>query len=220
MNATIQTNGAVVALLDHEAAAQAANHVGQPPLPAVDIDRAAAAIESLLVAVGEDPTREGLEKTPRRVALAYRELLSGYRTDPVKLVNGALFTAKHSDLVVVRNIEYHSLCEHHLLPFSGRATVAYLPGEKIIGLSKIPRVVDMFARRLQLQEQLTRQIAEFLQGVLAPVGVAVALDGRHLCATMRGVRKHGARMTTTCLLGAFEDDPALQSHFFSLIRTR
>lgn len=191
---------------------------GTNTLPAIDIDRATAAIEELLKAVGEDPTREGLQKTPARVAKAYKELLAGYRTDPDKLINGALFPANHSDLVVVRKIEYHSLCEHHLLPFYGYATVAYLPAEKIIGLSKIPRVVDLFARRLQIQERLTRQIAEFLDDVLAPSGIAVALDGVHMCANMRGVRKHEARMTTTCVLGAFETDRALRSEFLTLAR--
>jgi GTP cyclohydrolase IA len=196
-----------------------ATPVLEPPAPMINLERARAAIEELLKAVGEDPEREGLQKTPERVARAYKELLVGYTLDPEKLINGALFTAQHADLVVVRDIEYHSLCEHHLLPFHGRATVAYLPAEKIIGLSKIPRIVDLFARRLQLQERLTRQVAEFLDNVLQPAGVAVAFEGSHLCASMRGVRKQGTRMMTTCLLGAFEHDSALRSEFFALAKT-
>jgi GTP cyclohydrolase I len=151
------------------------------------------------------------------VARAYEELLAGYTLAPREVINGALFNTDHADLVVVRKIQYHSLCEHHLLPFHGRATVAYLPAKKLIGLSKIPRIVELFARRLQIQERLTRQVAEFLDEVLDPVGIAVAFEGSHLCARMRGVRTPGARMMTTCFLGAFETDVALRGEFLALL---
>jgi GTP cyclohydrolase I len=175
------------------------------------------AIESLLIAVGEDPTRVGLKDTPDRVARMYAELLDGYRVDPVTLVNGALFDETYDEMVVVRDIEFYSMCEHHLLPFLGRAHVAYFPNGKVLGLSKIPRIVDMFARRLQTQERMTRQIAEFIQGLLNPFGVAVVVEGLHLCATMRGVKKHDARMTTSTMLGAFRKNSATRQEFLANI---
>ncbi len=170
-----------------------------------DIDTPAIenAVRSMLSAFGEDPDREGLVNTPKRVARMYPELLSGYRTDEEKLVNGALFNVTYDDMVIVRDIEYFSLCEHHMLPFMGRAHVAYIPNGQVIGLSKIPRIVDMYARRLQVQERMTRQIADFLNDLLKPQGVAVVVEGLHLCAMMRGVKKHDARMTTSSMLGTF-----------------
>jgi GTP cyclohydrolase I len=147
----------------------------------------------------------------------YGELLQGYRVDPMKLLNGALFEEKYDEMVVVRDIEFYSLCEHHMLPFLGRAHVAYLPKDHIVGLSKIPRIVDMFARRLQVQERMTRQIAEFLQQLLHPHGVAVVVEGLHLCATMRGAKKHDARMTTSTMLGAFRKNPPTREEFLANI---
>jgi GTP cyclohydrolase IA len=175
------------------------------------------AVVAILQAVGEDPAREGLRDTPQRVARAYEELLSGYRVDPAKMINNALFDVDYDDMVVVRDVDFTSLCEHHLLPFYGRAHVAYVPGERVLGLSKIPRVVDSFARRLQIQERLTRQIADFLNEVLAPKGVAVVLSSVHMCSTIRGVHKHGSSMVTSAMLGAFRDDNAIRQEFLSLI---
>ncbi|MBI2330845.1 MAG: GTP cyclohydrolase I FolE [Chloroflexi bacterium] len=170
-----------------------------------EIDTAAieTSVRAMLAAFGENPDREGLQNTPKRVARMYPELLSGYRTDVEKLVNGAIFNVTYDDMVIVRDIEYFSLCEHHMLPFMGRAHVAYIPSQQVIGLSKIPRIVDMFARRLQVQERMTRQIADFLHDLLNPQGVAVVVEGLHLCAMMRGVKKHDARMTTSAMLGSF-----------------
>ena len=175
------------------------------------------AIQKLLAAIGEDPQRPGLLETPDRVARMYEELLDGYWVDPEKLINEALFEERYDEMVLVRDIEFYSLCEHHLLPFIGRAHVAYLPRGRVIGLSKIPRVVDMFARRLQVQERMTMQIAEFLQENLNPYGVAVVIEGLHLCATMRGVRKHDARMTTSAMLGHFRRSLATRQEFLNNI---
>jgi GTP cyclohydrolase I len=177
-----------------------------------------AAIRSILKSVGEDPQRDGLKNTPARVARMYEEILQGYRTDPATLINDALFDVVYDEMVVVKDIEYYSLCEHHLLPFYGVAHVAYLPYGKVLGLSKIPRVVDMFARRLQVQERMTRQIADFLEEVLHPRGVAVVVEGAHLCAMMRGVRKANARMVTSAVLGGFKSDARTRSEFFEHIR--
>ena len=184
-------------------------------LDAVPVDEAAVqrSVEDLLGAIGENPNRQGLIDTPRRVAKSYQELLSGYTTDPVDLVNNALFDVEYDDMVIVSDIEYYSLCEHHLLPFIGHAHVAYLPKSKVIGLSKIPRIVDMFSRRLQVQERLTRQIAEFLVEVLDPRGVAVVMTARHLCSTIRGVRKHDANMTTSAMLGDFRYNQDTRNEF-------
>src|SRR3990172_6789138 len=150
-----------------------------------DIESAKKAVYSLLQAVGEDPEREGLRNTPDRVARMYSELLSGYGADPAKLINGALFNINYDEMVLVRDIEFYSLCEHHMLPFLGRAHVAYIPAGKVIGLSKIPRMVDMYARRLQVQERMTRQIADFIHDLLEPLGVAVVAEGMHMCSMMR-----------------------------------
>lgn len=186
-------------------------------LPAVDTSRIEQATTEILEAVGEDPQREGLIKTPQRVARAYDELLSGYRTDPEQLINDAVFHVDYDDMVIVRDIEFYSLCEHHMLPFLGRAHVAYVSNGKVIGLSKIPRIVDMFARRLQVQERMTHQIAEFLNKVLEPKGVAVVLDGVHMCSMMRGVKKNESKMTTSAMLGSFRDDPRTRAEFMNHI---
>lgn len=185
--------------------------------PEIDQESIRQAVRQILSAIGEDPGRQGLLRTPDRVARMYAELLDGYRMDPQKILNGALFEENYDEMVVVRDIEFYSLCEHHMLPFLGRAHVAYLPREHIIGLSKIPRIVDMFARRLQLQERMTRQIAEFLNETLHPWGVAVVIEGLHLCATMRGARKHDARMTTSSMLGAFRKSAATREEFLANI---
>ena len=175
------------------------------------------ALTLMLAAFGEDPERTGLKRTPIRVAQMYKELLVGYRTDPVEMVNDALFEVTYDEMVLVRDIEFYSLCEHHMLPFMGRAHVAYFPRGKVIGLSKIPRVVDLFSRRLQLQERLTRQIADFINELLDPHGVAVVVEGLHLCAMMRGVQKHEARMTTSTMLGAFRTSIATRQEFLDNI---
>jgi GTP cyclohydrolase I len=183
----------------------------------IDLSGVEEAIKKLLSALGEDPNRNGLVKTPERVARMYLELLAGYRQDPVSLVNEAVFEVSYDEMVLVRDIEFYSLCEHHLLPFIGRAHVAYLPKGRIIGLSKIPRIVDMFAHRLQVQERMTRQIAEFLDELLQPMGVAVVVEGLHLCATMRGVKKHSARMTTSSMFGMFRKSIATRQEFLDNI---
>lgn len=174
-------------------------------------------VTNLLRAFGEDPNREGLQRTPERVARMYDELLSGYRIDPVALVNGALFEVEYDEMVIVRDIEFYSLCEHHMLPFMGRAHIAYIPRGKVIGLSKIPRIVDMFAHRLQVQERMTRQVAELLDEILHPLGVAVVMEGLHLCSIMRGVRKHDTRMTTSAMLGGFRTNMATRMEFLDNI---
>ncbi len=175
-------------------------------------------IREMLYTLGEDPQREGLQRTPERVSRMYTELLQGYHTDLDALVNGAIFESNYQDIVLVRDLEFFSLCEHHLLPFFGQAHVAYIPDGKIIGLSKIPRLVEMFSRRLQVQERLTQQIAETLQEVLQPRGVAVMVEGAHMCAMMRGVKKSDARMVTTAMLGEFRSDDKLRNDFFNQLR--
>jgi GTP cyclohydrolase I len=175
------------------------------------------AVRRLLEAFGEDVKREGLERTPNRVARMYDELLAGYRVDPHALVNEALFDVEYQDMVIVRNIEFYSLCEHHMLPFLGRAHVAYCPNGKVIGLSKIPRIVDLFARRLQVQERMTSQIADFVEAAIHPCGVAVVLEGWHLCATMRGVKKAHAVMVTSALRGSFKENELTRKEFFDHI---
>ncbi|MCY3915613.1 MAG: GTP cyclohydrolase I FolE [Chloroflexi bacterium] len=184
-------------------------------LDAESVDQAAVekAVLKMLYAIGEDPGRQGLLETPRRVAKAYQELVSGYTTDPVELLNNAIFDVAYDDMVVVSNIEYYSLCEHHMLPFVGHAHVGYLPKDKVVGLSKIPRIVDMFSRRLQVQERLTRQIAEFLVEVLNPRGVAVVMTAQHMCSMIRGVMKHDANMTTSAMLGDFRHNHDTRNEF-------
>ena len=174
-------------------------------------------IRDMLKEMGEDPTREGLEKTPTRVAKAWEYLTSGYRQNVHDLLNEALFTEEYDEMVVVKDIDVFSLCEHHLLPFYGVAHVAYIPYGKVLGLSKIPRVVDLFARRLQMQERMTCQIADFLNDALHPRGVAVVVEGAHLCSMMRGVRKVNAKMVTQSMLGKFEEKEA-RDQFFERIR--
>lgn len=183
----------------------------------IDFGSIEKSVKDILVAIGEDPEREGLLGTPDRVARAYGELLEGYRIDPLKLVNNATFTADYDDMVIVRDIEFYSMCEHHMLPFIGRAHVAYLPKGQVIGLSKIPRIVDMFSRRLQIQEKMTRQIADFLNTLLQPRGVAVVIEAVHLCGMIRGVRKHDARMTTSSMLGAFRNNESTRMEFLDNI---
>lgn len=183
----------------------------------IDLDTTRILIKDLLRAVGENPDREGLQNTPDRVARMYTELLSGYRTDPEEIINGALFNIDYDEMVLVRDIEFYSLCEHHMLPFLGRAHVAYLPKGKVIGLSKIPRIVDLYARRLQVQERMTRQIADLIQSTLEPQGVAVVVEGMHLCSMMRGVKKHDARMTTSAMHGSFRSNMATRQEFLANI---
>lgn len=183
----------------------------------IDFDAIETATRDILKAVGEDPQREGLQKTPTRVAQMYAELFSGYRTNPVSVINGAIFEVKYDEMVIVRDIEFYSLCEHHILPFIGRAHVAYIPNGKILGLSKIPRIVDMYARRLQVQERMTRQIADLLRDLLKPQGVAVVVEATHLCSMMRGVKKHDARMTTSAMHGAFRANLATRQEFLDHI---
>lgn len=176
-----------------------------------------AAVRNILAEIGEDPDRQGLIKTPDRVARMYQELTAGYLIDPEKIINGALFDVEYNEMVLVNDIEFYSLCEHHLLPFFGRAHVAYIPNGKVIGLSKIPRIVEMFARRLQVQERMTAQIAHLLDDILHPEGVAVVVEGSHMCSMMRGVKKSEATMTTRTMLGAFKDDRQLRDEFLAHI---
>lgn len=171
------------------------------------------AVRVILEAIGEDPERQGLERTPHRVAKAFAELTSGYHVNADALVNDAVFDVSYDEMVLVKDIDFYSLCEHHMLPFYGRAHVAYIPNGKVIGLSKIPRVVEMFARRLQVQERMTQQIAEFLQETLHPQGVAVVVEGQHMCAAMRGVKKANTRMTTSAMLGSFKHNPQTRAEF-------
>lgn len=183
----------------------------------LDIEAAKKIIFDLLRAVGEDPEREGLKNTPDRVARMYGELLSGYSEEPARIINNALFHVNYDEMVLVRDIEFYSLCEHHMLPFLGRAHVAYIPDGTVIGLSKIPRIVDMYAHRLQIQERLTRQIADFIQETLEPHGVAVVVEAIHLCTVMRGVKKHDARMTTSAMHGSFRANLATRQEFLANI---
>ena len=176
------------------------------------------AVREILTNVGEDPEREGLLRTPDRVARMYDELLAGYHVDPVALVNDALFNVEYDEMIVVKDIEFFSLCEHHMLPFYGRAHVAYVPSDKVIGLSKIPRIVEMFARRLQVQERMTQEIASLLQEVLEPQGVGVVVEGAHMCSMMRGVKKEHARMVTSAMLGNFKENPKTRNEFMEHLR--
>ena len=174
-----------------------------------------AAVRQLLDAFGEDVCREGLERTPERVARMFDELLAGYRVDPFALINEAVFDVAYDDMVIVRDIEFYSMCEHHMLPFLGMAHVAYIPKGKVIGLSKIPRIVDLFARRLQVQERMTRQIADFLEAAIHPLGVAVVVEGLHLCSKIRGVKKANSRMVTSTMTGAFRESAITRQEFMA-----
>lgn len=175
-------------------------------------------VESLLLELGEDPARQGLRATPERVARALRELTDGYDVKPEDVIADALFDQDYDEMVVVKDIDFFSLCEHHMLPFFGQVHVAYLPKGRVVGLSKIPRLVEVYAHRLQIQEQLTRQIAEALNSALAPSGVGVVIEARHLCMEMRGVERPGGRMVTSYMLGAFRRDSRTRAEFLDLVR--
>ncbi|HIB54497.1 MAG TPA: GTP cyclohydrolase I FolE [Nitrospirales bacterium] len=175
-------------------------------------------IEQLLISVGENPSREGLEKTPERVEKAFQFMTKGYQEDVDDVLNGALFQIDYDEMVIVKDIDFYSLCEHHLLPFFGKCHIAYIPNGKIVGLSKIPRLVDIFSRRLQVQERLTVQIAEALEARLQPQGVAVVVEGFHLCMMMRGVQKQNAYATTSSMLGVFRNQQQTREEFLQLLR--
>ena len=177
-------------------------------------------VKRLLEELGEDPSREGLQNTPRRVEQALRFLTSGYDADIDAVLNNALFTVDYSEMVIVKNIDFYSLCEHHLLPFFGKCHVAYIPSNKVIGLSKIPRLVDVFARRLQVQERLTNQIADTIRDTIVPLGVAVVVEATHLCMAMRGVQKQNSFAVTSAVHGAFRDNARTRMEFLELIKLR
>ena len=177
-------------------------------------------VKNLLTALGEDPDREGLVNTPKRVEKAMKFLTSGYGADIDQVLNNAMFTVDYSEMVIVKDIDFYSLCEHHLLPFFGKCHVAYLPSRQVIGLSKIPRLVDVFSRRLQVQERLTSQIAETIRDRIAPLGVAVVIEATHLCMAMRGVEKQNSSAVTSTMLGAFRDDARTRMEFLELIKLR
>ena len=175
-------------------------------------------IARLLAELGEDPLREGLRDTPKRVEKSLRFLTSGYEADIDEVINNALFTVDYSEMVIVKDIDFYSLCEHHLLPFFGKCHIAYIPQQKVIGLSKIPRLVDVFARRLQVQERLTHQVAQVIQDRIAPLGVAVVMEGTHLCMSMRGVEKQNSVAVTSAMLGVFQHDARTRMEFLELIK--
>lgn len=177
-------------------------------------------VREMLVRLGEDPEREGLQRTPSRVRSAYEFLTKGYKEDPEALLKGALFTVSYDEMVIVKDIEMFSLCEHHLLPFFGKVHVAYIPKGKVIGLSKIPRLIEIFSRRLQIQERLTTQIAETIQKAIDPQGVGVVIEARHLCMMMRGVEKQHSSAVTSSMLGCFREEEETRVEFLSLIRQR
>lgn len=176
-------------------------------------DQMEEAVRTILHGIGEDPQREGLQRTPLRVAKMFAELTAGYQVDPHALINDAIFTVDYDEMVMVRDIDFNSLCEHHMLPFLGKAHVAYVPNGKVVGLSKIPRIVDMFSRRLQVQERLTVEIADFIEQTLQPRGVAVVMEGVHMCGVLRGVKKANASMITSSMRGIFRTDPMTRAEF-------
>ena len=192
--------------------------VQDSPAPAVDQDPLPGLVREMLAQLGEDPSRDGLARTPSRVAKALRELTSGYGADVDRLVNGALFDVDYSEMVLVKDIAFYSLCEHHLLPMFGRAHVAYIPDRKVLGLSKIPRLVEVFARRLQVQERMTSQIANALMEKVRPLGAAVVLEARHFCLEMRGARSIESPTVTSAMLGVFQKDPRTREEFLGLLR--
>lgn len=183
-------------------------------------DTVAKHMRKILELIGENPDRDGLRHTPERFEKALRFLTSGYHQDPEKLLNGAMFSVCYDQMVLVKDIEFYSLCEHHLLPFFGKCHVAYIPDKRVVGLSKIPRLVNMFARRLQIQERLTNQIANAIQAKIAPLGVGVVIEGRHLCMVMRGVEKENSHTVTSAMLGSFKDNPKTREEFLSLIHQK
>ena len=186
----------------------------------MDQDKVQSIITDLLTEIGEDPIREGLLSTPKRVAKAYEFLTSGYHTDMAKIMNKAIFIEKYDEMVIVKNIDFYSLCEHHMLPFYGKVHVAYLPDGKIIGLSKIPRIVELFSRRLQVQERMTQQIADTLKEYLSPRGVGVVTEAYHMCMMMRGVEKQNSSATASAMHGIFKTDARTRAEFLNLIRTK
>jgi GTP cyclohydrolase I len=186
----------------------------------MNIEKIGHLVRELLVEIGEDPAREGLVDTPKRVAKALEFLTSGYRTDAKQLINGACFTQETSSMVIVKDIELYSLCEHHMLPFFGRCHIGYIPSGTVFGVSKLARLVDMYARRLQLQERLTEQISKVVMESVNAIGVGVMIEARHLCMMMRGVEKQNSTMVTSSVLGVFRDSPATREEFFSLIGRR
>lgn len=184
----------------------------------MDLNKIESLVETLLVKIGEDPKREGLLRTPKRVAKAYEFLTSGYNENIDEVLNNAIFNEKYDEMVLVKNIDFYSLCEHHMLPFYGKVHVAYIPDGKIVGLSKIPRIVDVFARRLQVQERMTQQIADTLDKYLAPKGVAVVSEAYHMCMMMRGVEKQNSSATSSAMHGLFKEDARTRTEFLDLIR--
>ena len=190
------------------------------PVSVENSESIAELVRRMLQLIGEDPSRDGLRHTPERFEKALRFLTSGYQQDPEKLLNGAMFSVCYDQMVLVKDIEIYSLCEHHMLPFFGKCHVAYIPDKKVVGLSKIPRLVNMFARRLQIQERLTNQIASAIQQKIAPLGVGVVVEARHLCMVMRGVEKQNSQTVTSAMLGAFRENVQTREEFLSLIRDK
>lgn len=220
MTSTKPTNGDAGALLKHLSEDNDLVQLGQGKLEGMAFasnEQIEGAVTTILQGIGEDPAREGLLRTPSRVAKMYAELTAGYRIDPVALINDAIFSVDYDEMVLVKDIDFYSMCEHHMLPFMGRVHVAYLPNGKVIGLSKIPRIVEMFARRLQVQERMTVEIADFINQALQPQGVAVVAEGIHMCSVMRGVKKANAKMVTSAMRGRFRSDSRTRAEFMSHI---